>query len=247
MTNDLRDQVDASTKRASAAMIRLVMTKLDISAAQLARRAGIAPSTITRALDPNIRFTPSARTMARIGAVAGGADPDAAPPLALRDDSVPEMKSRLRRVPVLGEVRAGAWLEIAEDPEPSEWVFVDDDDYQDTRLFALRVIGSSMDQVYPEGTIVIAADAVGASVFDGDIVVVRRQKGPLVETTLKEIEASTPGRFVLWPRSSDAAHQDPIVIERDEQADEGPQIIGVVIASYARRQRKSRRIVDFEN
>lgn len=250
-TPPLKQIVEDAQRDLTTEYIRAVMEYHGWSAAELARRAGVAPSTITRALDPEVKFVPSSRTMTKIRAASEELSvADYLRKLTAESPGLAKFVSRLdtrvRRVPVLGEVRAGAWLEVPEDPAPTEFVFVDEEDYPDQRLFALRVIGSSMDQIYPEGTTIIAAETINASVFDGDVVVVRRFHSPLCETTIKQVEASTEsGRFLLWPRSNDPAFQEPIVIDRDAQADDGPQIIGVVVASYARRPRQSRRLIDF--
>lgn len=68
-------------------------------------------------------------------------------------------------------------------------------------------------------------------VRDGDHVVVRRRKGLLVETTLKEVVQELDG-VALWPRSNDPRFQEPVRLSSVRDADEGPEIIGVVVSSY---------------
>ncbi|MNF13331.1 hypothetical protein D3C80_2151350 [compost metagenome] len=64
--------------------------------------------------------------------------------------------------------------------------------------------------------------------------VVRRRRGGLAETTLKEVVVER-GKVVLWPRSSDPAYQEPIRLETVRDSDEGPEIIGVVVGSFTAR------------
>ena len=133
----------------------------------------------------------------------------------------------LRDVPIIGEVRAGAWAEVMDDQEHG-FATVSLPEYERAQLFAVRVIGRSMDRIYPEGTLLICCPAAEAGVRAGDHVIVRRHKGGLVETTVKEVVQEKDG-VALWPRSTDPAHQTPFRLSTARDADEGPEIIGVVI------------------
>lgn len=141
----------------------------------------------------------------------------------------------LRQVPVLGTVQAGQWTAplIFDDQDGAEeHVEVHLPQFDRARLFALRVVGRSMDLEYPEGTRIIVCPAQEIGVRAGDHVVVRRTKGNRAETTVKE--ALVEGdHLVLWPRSSDPAYQTPIRVPVNRDVtDEGVEIIGVVVASY---------------
>ena len=65
-----------------------------------------------------------------------------------------------------------------------------------------------------------------------------RDRGGLAETTLKEVVVEN-GKIVLWPRSTDAAYQEPIRLDKIQDADEGPEIIGVVVGSFTARGARS--------
>lgn len=78
---------------------------------------------------------------------------------------------------------------------------------------------------------VIVCPAAEIGVREGDHVVVRRRKGAMCETTVKEVARDRNG-IALWPRSRDPDHQKPIRIEDFRDADDGPEIIGVVVSSY---------------
>jgi phage repressor protein C with HTH and peptisase S24 domain len=151
-----------------------------------------------------------------------------------------------RQVPVVGEVRAGAWAEVREDVVEFE-VPVSLPAYERSRLFALRVIGRSMDREYPEGTIVIVCPAAEAGVHVGDHVVVRRYRAGMAETTVKEVEATADGEILLIPKSTDPAHQEPMryAANRDENSQEGIEIIGVVVSSQRDRERGRGPMIDF--
>lgn len=134
-----------------------------------------------------------------------------------------------RRIPVKGAVQAGAWSEIGVEEAPVDWTYFEVKEYQRAELFALDVRGPSMNLVFPDGCRVICALPHEAGVRDGDYVAVRRARGGLHETTLKQLSLEKSGEILLHPRSTDPAHQTPIRLEPAPDAQEGPEIIGVVV------------------
>lgn len=146
----------------------------------------------------------------------------------------PEVSQVRRQVPIVGEVRAGIWSELSVHGA-EEYIPIHLPEYERANLFALRVAGRSMDRIYPDGSMVICAPVQETGVREGDHVVVRRHKGSLIETTLKEVVQEKDG-VALWPRSTDPAYQTPLYLRRgDTAAQEGPEIVGVVVASYSLR------------
>jgi SOS-response transcriptional repressor LexA len=133
-----------------------------------------------------------------------------------------------RRVPVRGVVQAGAWSEVGVEEAPHDWTFFEAQEYQRAELFALDVRGPSMNRVFPDGSRVICAQPHEAGVRDGDFVAVRRARGGLVETTLKQLVVEGD-EIMLYPRSTDPAHQTPLRLERAPDSQEGPEVIGVVV------------------
>ncbi|HET9159149.1 MAG TPA: S24 family peptidase [Caulobacteraceae bacterium] len=134
-----------------------------------------------------------------------------------------------RRVPVRGVVQAGAWSEVGVEEAPLDWTYFEAKEYQRAQLFALDVRGPSMNRVFPDGSRVICAQPHEAGVRDGDYVAVRRSRGGLVETTLKQLVVEPGGELMLYPRSTDPAHQAPLRLERSPESQEGPEVIGVVV------------------
>lgn len=142
--------------------------------------------------------------------VAGG-QPDAAP----RAQSIAAVST----VYVKGAVQAGVWQEALE-WSPAEWqpVYVPEDErYRDVDKFGLLVRGTSMNKVYPEGSIIIAVrlDDLGRMPRSGERVVVlkRMDKDSGMEATIKRYEVDAEGRNILWPESYDPLYQTPIILD----------------------------------
>ncbi len=143
---------------------------------------------------------------------------------------------KIAQVPVIGETAAGRWFEqnvVFEDEAPAISLVLGK--YQKLSQFAFRVVGNSMNRKrIHNGDIIVCVPYFEARVriTEGDIVVVERKQGHLTERTVKQIERGVDG-WELWPRSTDPAHKDPIVIPyRDgPPADDGLQIeiVGLVI------------------
>lgn len=143
-----------------------------------------------------------------------------------------------REIPVMGEVAAGLWRDAMpkEIHEAEEWLPVDVMGYERAALYALRVVGTSMNKVYAPGRYVIVAPAAEAGIRDGDYVIVERSRGDIVELTVKEV-GTDGARLALWPRSTDPLYQTPLYITGDPDDQSAPRIIGVVVADFGKRDR----------
>lgn len=223
-------------QKAARDFLRRALDHSGLNATQLARRAGLSPSTLTRPLNnPDFKFTSKQATLDKIARAAGLNESIVAPEVTTFSD--------LRMVPIVGQVQAGAWAEITGDVVVVGEIPIALPDYEGVELAALRVVGNSMDEFYPDGTLVVYAKAMDTSIHVGDHVVARRHKAGFVETTLKELVIED-GEIVLLPRSSDPTIQ-PIRFkpDRDPAQDEGVEIIGVVVATYAIRPPRSGKVV----
>ena len=256
----------AMTEESSAAaQIRTwllsVMELTGLTATAWSNKAGIAGSTIRRAVRPDYPFVTSSRTLSKLASAAGVAPPaiGAEPSPMEAPGSVVHLIPRAhlrpvgRAIPILGDVEAGAWREpLTFDVElPAnasrealeamglDYVVADIPGYETAQLYALRVRGPSMNRHYPEGRFVIVAPAAEAGIRDGDHVIVRRNHAGLSETTIKELVVDETGRAQLWPRSDNPDHQAPLRWSRGDGQDRA-QIIGVVVGDYGRRQRPER-------
>lgn len=146
-----------------------------------------------------------------------------------------------RRIAVVGEVAAGVWREAVavQEHELDDYIALDVPGYERADLKAWKVVGPSMNAIYPEGRFVVTAHPAEAGVRIGDHVVVERHQGGLIEVTLKEFTREPNGRIALWPRSNDERFQTPLYLKGpgDEFDQVVIQIVGVVVADYGRRNR----------
>ena len=137
---------------------------------------------------------------------------------------------------IKGAVQAGVWAESSEwddaegyavnAPIPAEY---------EGAAYGVVVRGTSMNKVYPEGSIaiVVSIHDLVRDVRNGDRVRVRRTRlDGMIETTVKELIAGADGKLWLWPRSSDPRWQQPIEYDGRYAGDiESVQVCGVVLCA----------------
>ena len=144
----------------------------------------------------------------------------------------PEVVTSFRLVPVVGKVQAGVFSPIAENDELLGNIGLDLPNFNGIALFALEVVGPSMNMFYPDGSHVIVCSVTDIGVRENDHVVIRSRRFDVAETTIKEVVKGRAG-IELWPRSTEPAFQKPIHWSPDAHTDIGLEIIGVVVASYS--------------
>lgn len=141
--------------------------------------------------------------------------------------------SPVRGIEVVGEVQAGVWRTAVELPQEERVMLpiAGVPGYAAVKLVGLKVSGSSMDLLYPDGSYVIVASADDTDVRHGDRVVVYRSQGELTEASIKEVRLEESGRVALWPRSTSPEHQSPIYLDDADQG--GPEIAYVVVGRFS--------------
>jgi transcriptional regulator with XRE-family HTH domain len=137
---------------------------------------------------------------------------------------------------VKGEVAAGQWREAVERP-PDEWtVFTGRADIATPLLDrgGMRVVGESMNLLYPHGTIVEYVKLIAAPQLleSGKRVIVQRERADgTYEVTVKEYVVDDAERQWLVPRSTHPEFQTPWRVDQPEDGIIGTEILGVVVAS----------------
>lgn len=134
---------------------------------------------------------------------------------------------------VKGEVAAGVWRPAVEWPE-SEWqTFTGRADVtaKTEHRFGLRLVGDSMNMLYPEGTIVECVTLFGtAEAAPGKrVVILRRNDQDEYEATVKEL-VEQDGELWAAPRSTNPAHR-PFKLSEPESGVVETRIVAVVVAS----------------
>lgn len=137
---------------------------------------------------------------------------------------------------VKGEVQAGVWKEAWE-YDADEWeVFTGRADVSASMRsrYGLRIVGESMNEVYPPGSIVECVAYEGDDELpSGRRVVVQRTRfDGQIETTVKELVRGEDGAEWLVPRSTNPAFQAFRGDQPDSPDIASVEIIAVVIGSY---------------
>lgn len=178
-----------------------------IEGADVNRRGDVATKTV-EALAPALKTTPW-WLMWGIGAEEAGGDGES-----------------ISMLPVLGKIQAGLWLDTSvfdPDAEQRSVAAMRDPRYPHARHYCLEVAGDSVDQVYPEGTIVVCIDFAesGLALKTGQMAHVERRRagGQMIEITLKEVRLDK-GHIILVPRSSNPAYKPLKLNESEEESDE---------------------------
>ncbi len=200
----------------------------------LAKKAGVAPTTITRPLnDPSFKFTSKPATLRKIAEAAGLDLPEG---LAVG----PVFAPLPTQLPLLGPIQAGAFLQVDDSPQddPPMMPVLLDPRYPHAPQWVREVRGDSMNArgVYP-GDLAHIVDfmAAGINLNTGMVVEVTRTRdgGGLREITLKEVEL-TPSGVVLWPRSTNPRWKDPVRLDDETGSDIEVQITGLLLAKITR-------------
>jgi len=219
-----RSACDASVMRIRLKEFR---EKLALSQEEMAGKLGVSVSQISRWESgsnniPSVKLPDLARAYhCRVGDIF--------------DDSDEDFLQPGPTLYVQGAVQAGHFIEAWQVPE-DEWERYTgraDISAPLQRRFGLRVVGESMNEVYPSGTILdcVAYDGL-EPIPNGKRVIVQRQRWhDGTETTVKEYFRDAEGIEWLVPRSSNPAFQSPFRCDQPGDDIEEIRIIAIVVAS----------------
>lgn len=139
------------------------------------------------------------------------------------------------RLRLKGEVAGGVWKDAVEWPQ-NEWLEYTgrSDVAADARhRFGLRVVGESMNEIYPHGTILDCVSIFGqAEIVPGKrVIVVRKRIDGEFEATVKEYHVDAEGVAWLRPRSSHPDFQRWMRIDEDDPEIEETVVTAIVVAA----------------
>lgn len=196
----LAPYVGMAEDKLTASYIRGWMTAVlednpGLSPASWARKAGVAASTVQRAIKADYPFVTSSRTLAKLAAAVGS--------------EAPELPYRPRAVgweplPVRYKVQAGHWIEnddFGQLPDGPRYPVAPHPDFIDWPQWLEEVVGDSVDKLIPSGGFAHVVDAVamGYSPTSGDLVVVERTRhgGHLHERSIKLVVTNQAGTHLV--------------------------------------------------
>lgn len=226
------DMNKGGEEMASAAQIRVWMQETlrdrGLTVEKWAQLAGVAKSTIFRALKPDYEFVTSSRTLSKLAEAAGTSAPSFAA----------NVKLAPRFLPVRYSVQAGLWFEMDAEipPEQTSLAVLPDARFDRFPQWLEKVVGDSIDLKIAPGSYAHVVDAIelGYAPRDGDWVVVerRRSQGGVRERTIKQVETRN-GYVELWPRSRNPKWSEPVSFTAGgKDGDIEVEIVGLVIGSY---------------
>lgn len=134
---------------------------------------------------------------------------------------------------VKGEVAAGVWRDAFEWPEEDWLTYIGRADvFADMEhRFGLKIVGDSMDLVYPPGTLIDCVSVFGrAEIAPGKrVVILRKDENQQYEATVKEL-VEQDGELWAVPRSTNPIHM-PIKLNEPTPGILETRVIAVVVAS----------------
>lgn len=215
-------------------LIKQIVNK-QIKQVDVASRLGIPPSRVAEMRKRERRIQP--HEMPVLAAL-----------LEMASNDQPRLASikGVSRIPILGKVAAGLWLdESLTAQEASDFVAFDNlaGETDTSGLFAVTTEGDSMNLAFPANAVLICRHVRDgfATIRAGDYVIVERENHDLREMTCKRIEIDRDGNFMLVSESTNPKHLEPMVIPRstdDEHTDVGVNVLGKlvrVVVDYERR------------
>lgn len=228
--------------------LRFVLDELQISATELASRAGISASTITRFLnDPGYKFTPSTRTLQKIAKASGisfapfmGAKDIVEAGLTpytsakLYDDTWSVADTDLGSTLVLGAAEPGVWKEPQiqrVEHSPPLLIVATGGESKPTDYFAVLMRGTSMDRVAQDGEYLLCMKRTASTwpLRSGEVVVIERQVKdlPLLEISARVLVKSD-GKWHLKFATTDRRFEGSSLDIDDPAAPTGLKILGIL-------------------
>lgn len=218
-------------------LIESVMKGRGWSAARLAREAGVAPSTITRALDPDGAFMPTLRTIQKIIPLVVQARIDSVDAILAASRDAGQALNKSGLIPYGGEIRPGHWVDIARERVNPRPVMIRDENLPEGDLIGMKIVGDAYEPEMPNGSWVIVQPngPKGLPLYDGDIAVLRRRVDTtlesLIETTLWDVIVPEGGEIDAAPRG-DTANRSPARPKGPIWRMKDVELVGVVVATY---------------
>lgn len=218
-----------SMARAIASKIKNLRLSLGMNQSELAERLSVTQASVSRWEKGSV---PDAQKLAQLAELAGE------PVTSFISGSAAEPTSAnlLNRFWVRGAVAAGVWTVAYEWPQ-TDWVAysgLGHDGIPESARYGLLVNGQSMNQLYPDGTILDCLRIEHApELKNGQRVIVEREATDgHIEATVKEYLRDDTGKEWLIPRSNRPEFQTPISANDPGEGIAEVRVVALVIGSY---------------
>lgn len=197
--------------------LRGVMTEKGLTQSDLGRVLGVERQTVYKILNGKRRLNSDEllKLQHELGII---------PPLT------PPTPKEVSYVKVAGEVAGGLWRDVTySDFVEYEIPIVHDPRWAKEALKALVVRGESINRKAQDGDLVLTLSLGYAprGYEVGDWVVVERQRGDLIETTVKKMGRNDAGNWILLPDSTDPRFQEPMTL--DDEGVDGVRVTAFVL------------------
>ena len=211
-----------------AAKIRNLREGLGLDQKGFAKVVGASQSSVSRWESPRFRQKPAYDHLLVMASMSGQTIDE----FLERNVGALDANTNVR---VVGQVQAGAWQEAVEWEHDQQYSLniPEDSRYKGLPRFGLEVRGSSMNQVYPEGTIVICVKLLDLGAdpdIEQRVIFIRKDEHGLIEATVKELDIDDDGQVWLVPRSDSPGHREAIRLQPPDDGDD-QQIWALVIGS----------------
>lgn len=233
---------DEDIRDRTARVVRMIMDHTGRSASQLAREAGVSPSTLTRLLDENGKFVPTNTTVQKINRmlnqhvkVIGREAADAHAEIHRQHSKARMM--RLEGIPIVGEIKAGAWIKRpkAAEQQPPQILPLVDRSWPVGSIVAYQMADDYSDPTIPKGAnVIINVDDKGPEFPIGTRVLLQRRAeihgGTMVELALWEVGLGEDGAPTLKSRADGSETLDLPIDEEAWMRD--VDVVGPCIGVY---------------
>lgn len=219
-------------------ILRKLYDKSGLSLGQIAKRAGYkGRSSVQKYFseDYDKYLTPNIANKLATAFEGTSVNPSEVLELAEKTSVVDQpLSERNDLVTVIGEVKAGAWLEESQWSEEQQYqIAVGPNPIPGTKRFAVKMVGNSMDRQIPPGSELECAYVRygGVIPISGDLVIVERPNHDLTEMTCKRL-SNEGGRWLLKCESYQEEFQYSLDVgsaNEDLHIDNEVSIIGVVL------------------
>lgn len=227
--------INIPSRMSFAQKVREIRKRARLTQTEFAKAIGVAQGTVSRWESMTRGQIPEVDAIMRVSAYSGVSTSE-----LWADEHEFQPYDWGYNARVIGNVQAGQWVEAVAWEEPDQFsvkIPLPRNWPDNLKVEGFVVRGTSMDQLYPEGSVVFAIGTIANQIdpSPGDrVIVTREDRNGLFEVTIKEYVLDGSGRPWLWPKSTDPAFQTPLsLIGSSDSKIVQVTVTGIVVAAFA--------------